>query len=147
MPTNPRRKTRRRGRFIVLDGPDGAGKSTQVRMLADQLNANGIDTVLVREPGGTPAGEAIRALVLEHRKIDLSALTEAFLFQAARAQVVEQIIKPALAAGKWVICDRFTLSTLVYQGFSGGVDPKAIKTLSAVACAGVASDQIGRASC
>ena len=132
--------SRKRGRFIVLDGPDGAGKSTQAKLLAQTLKAHGIKALLLREPGGTAAGEAIRALLLEHRGVDLSALTETFLFQAARAQLVEQVIKPALKSGKWVICDRFTLSTLVYQGHAGGVDPKIVRTLSTLACAGVKPD-------
>lgn len=135
-----KRTTRRRGRFVVLDGPDGAGKSTQAKRLAEHLKTQGIDALLLREPGGTAAGEAVRSLVLEHRKDHLFALTETFLFQAARAQLIQEVIKPALAAGKWVICDRFSLSTLVYQGFAGGVAPKVVKTLTTLACDGIKPD-------
>ncbi len=136
----PKKKSNRRGRFIVLDGPDGAGKSTQALRLAERLKARGIDVLALREPGGSAVGEAIRSLVLEHRKEKMFALTETFLFQAARAQLIQEIIQPALDAGKWVICDRFHLSTLVYQGFAGGVDPKSVRTLSTLACDGVKPD-------
>jgi dTMP kinase len=108
-----------RGRFIVLDGPDGAGKTTQAALLRDRLEERGLRVLLLREPGGTKAGEAIRGLLLEHRHVDLSPLAEAFLFQAARAQLVGEVIRPALARGLWVVCDRFTLSTQVYQGVAG----------------------------
>jgi dTMP kinase len=130
-----------RGRFIVLDGPDGAGKSTQARWLKDELEKFGIRTLLLREPGGTSAGEAIRKLLLEQREIGLSALTEAFLFQAARAQLVEEVIAPALSKGTWVICDRFTLSTLVYQALAGGVDEQAVEIMSAVATGDIEPDR------
>jgi dTMP kinase len=99
-----------------------------------------MEVLLLREPGGTPLGEAVRALVLEHRKDDLSPLTEAFLFQAARAQLVEKVIIPALQSGKWVLCDRFTLSTLVYQSYAGGVDRKVVETLSQISTAGLKPD-------
>jgi dTMP kinase len=128
------------GRLIVLDGPDGAGKSTQVRLLKEALEARRVKVLALREPGGTAAGEAIRKLVLEQREIGLSPLTETFLFQAARAQLIEEVVKPALKKGTWVVCDRFFLSTLVYQGYAGGVDKGVVETLSKVACAGVVPD-------
>ncbi len=128
------RKTRSRGRFIVLDGPDGAGKTTQIQLLAGALKQRGIDVLLLREPGGTSAGESIRQILLESRgsKDHLSPLAEAFLFQAARAQLCDEVIRPALSAGKWVLCDRFTLSTLAYQGYAGGLGPKIVETLSSI---------------
>ena len=128
------------GRFIVLDGPDGAGKTTQARRLAEELKRRGLRTVCLREPGGTAAGEAIRGILLAHRHARLTAAAEALLFEAARAQLVAEVIRPALARGAWVLCDRFTLSTLVYQGYAGGVDPRAIERLSALATDGVRPD-------
>lgn len=137
-----RMKSKPPGRFVVLDGPDGAGKSTQAKLLLEQLKAHGKTALLLREPGGTDAGEAIRSLLLEKRKHDnLSALAETFLFQAARAQLIQEVIKPALAKGTWVICDRFTLSTLVYQGLAGGVKRETVETLSALAADGVKPDR------
>jgi dTMP kinase len=130
-----------RSRFVVLDGPDGAGKTTQVKLLAQRLKERGVKVLTLREPGGTPAGEAIRKLLLEQRTIGMSALTEAFLFQAARAQLVEEVIRPALKKGVWVICDRFTLSTLVYQGFAGGVNPATLGTLCDLATSGLRPDR------
>jgi dTMP kinase len=91
----------RRGRFIVLDGPDGSGKSTQARFLADALRGRGIEVLLLREPGGTAAGEAIRNLLLKRGEAHITPLAEAFLFQAARAQIVEEVIEPALQRGAW----------------------------------------------
>jgi dTMP kinase len=141
----PRRASARnannRGRMIVLDGPDGAGKTTQAKLLKERLEAQGVDVLLLREPGGTQAGEAIRKLVLEQREIGLCPLTETFLFQAARAQLVEEVIRPALSNGAWIICDRFTLSTMVYQGFAGGVTRKVVEQLSQAAASGIVPDR------
>ena len=94
------------GRFISLEGVDGSGKSTQTTLLADALRAQGRSVVITREPGGTPAGEAIRDVLLG-RRIDMDPLTEAYLFAASRAQHVREFIRPALEAGMWVVCDRF----------------------------------------
>ncbi len=108
------------GRFIALEGGEGAGKSTQARMLCDALVARGLVTVLTREPGGTPLAEAIRSLLLTDGDApDLR--TEALLFAAARADHVSRLIAPALAAGKWVVCDRFVDSSRAYQGGGGGL--------------------------
>ena len=131
---------RSRGCFIVLDGPDGAGKSTQVQLLTEQLAKRGVATLALREPGGTTAGEVIRSLLLERRQDRLTPVAETFLFEAARAQLVEEVIRPSLRAGTWVICDRFTLSTLVYQGYAGGVDLKDIEHMSRVATGGLQPD-------
>jgi len=135
------KKTKTPGRLIVLDGPDGAGKSTQVKLLAERLIERGCEVLLLREPGGTAAGEEIRKLVLEQRQHDLSPRAEMFLFQAARAQLVETVIRPALAKGTWVVCDRFMLSTLVYQGLAGKVGRKPVETLSSIATDGLQPDR------
>jgi len=108
------------GRFITFEGIDGSGKSTQAKMLAEALRADGHDVVATREPGGSPGAEEIRALVLEGDPDRWSAETEILLFTAARRDHLERIIEPALAQGKVVICDRFADSTRMYQGLSRG---------------------------
>jgi dTMP kinase len=108
-----------RGRLITFEGGEGAGKSTQIRCLAKALDEAGIDVVISREPGGTPGAEAIRALVTEGTADRWSPLTETLLFLAARQDHVERLIEPALAEGRWVLCDRFIDSTRVYQGLAG----------------------------
>lgn len=139
---NPQSAIRyRQGCFIVLDGPDGSGKSTQARLLAGELERRGIEVVLLREPGGTATGEVIRKLLLKRGAMAICPLAEAFLFQAARAQLSEEVIRPALWRGAWVLCDRFSLSTLVYQGFAGGVPPRAVEELSALASGGLWPDK------
>ncbi len=124
----------RRGRFISLEGPEGCGKSTHARWLAERLEREGISVVLTREPGGTPIGEAIREL-LQHRTFPdpICAETEALLFSASRAQLVRQVILPALAQGRWVIADRFMDSTTVYQGYARGLDLRRIEMLHRIA--------------
>lgn len=106
-----------RGKFITFEGGEGSGKSTQVALLAEHLRKAGIETVITREPGGTPLGEAIRSLVLDASP---EPVTELLLFAAARAEHVEKVIRPALEHGTWVVCDRFMDSTRVYQGLLGG---------------------------
>ncbi|WP_296765644.1 dTMP kinase [Sediminimonas sp.] len=108
-----------RGCFISFEGIDGSGKSTQARMLADHLRAQGTDVILTREPGGSPGAEQIRKLLLEGATDRWSAETEILLFTAARRDHLERVIDPALAAGKVVICDRFADSTRMYQGIRG----------------------------
>jgi dTMP kinase len=111
-----------RGRFITLEGGEGTGKSTLQLALQGRLAEQGIEAVLTREPGGSPRAEAIRALVLNPPgDTSFSPLAEALLMNAARSDHLDQLIRPALAAGKWVICDRFSDSTQVYQGVSGAV--------------------------
>jgi dTMP kinase len=109
------------GRFITFEGGEGAGKSTQARLLADRLKAHGIDVVVTREPGGSPFAEQVRALVLDPSIEAHSPLSEALLFYAARADHLEKLIRPELARGRWVISDRFSDSTRVYQSAAGGL--------------------------
>lgn len=110
-----------RGKFITFEGGEGAGKSTQASRLADALAARGLAVATTREPGGTPFAEAARDLLLDPKTAASSALAETLLFSAARADHLDQLIRPALAQGTWVICDRFIDSTRVYQGYAGGV--------------------------
>ena len=108
--------------FIALDGLDGTGKSTQCRLLADWLRGRGLDPVVCADPGGTALGLAIRNLLLHSPAWGMSLTCEALLFMASRAQLVEQLIRPALAAGRPVVSDRFLLANVVYQGHAGGLD-------------------------
>lgn len=128
------------GRFIVFEGGEGAGKSTQARLLADALGARGIATVLTREPGGTPGAEAIRSLLLHPPHEGWGAQAEALLFAAARADHVAKLIRPTLAEGKWVICDRFIDSTRAYQGGGGGLSDEDILTLHGIGSGGLLAD-------
>ena len=123
------------GRLITLEGGEGAGKSTQVRRLAERLRAEGIDAVVSREPGGTPGAEAVRALLVDGDADRWSAAAEACLVNAARADHVERVIRPALGAGRWVICDRFVDSTLAYQGAGKGLADSALRNLHHIAAA------------
>ena len=127
--TDRNRQTGMRGRFITFEGGEGAGKSTQVRLLADKLEARGIRVKLTREPGGSPAAEVIRHVILSGVAKQLGADAETLLFAAARADHLTTIIRPALEEGVWVICDRFSDSTRAYQGALGSVDPRLIRAL------------------
>jgi dTMP kinase len=129
------------GRFISLEGGEGVGKSTQARRLADVLAARGHDVLLTREPGGSAGAEAIRALLLEGEAGRWSAEAEALLFAAARADHVVRTIRPALAAGRWVIADRFLDSSLAYQGEADGVGDAAIRCLHVIGSAGLLPDR------
>lgn len=122
-----------RGRFITLEGGEGAGKSTQARRLAAWLADRGVDCLLTREPGGSPGAEDIRALLVTGDPGRWDAVTEALLMNAARRDHVVRTIRPALAAGRWVICDRFLDSTLAYQGHAGGVPLPTLEALIAAA--------------
>lgn len=125
-----------RGRLIAVEGGEGSGKSTQARLLAERL-----DAVLTREPGGTRLGEEIRRLVLEGTE-DMDPRTEALLIAAARAQHVAEVIRPALDAGRHVVTDRFTPSSLAYQGFGRGLDAGEVANLSRWATGGVSADLV-----
>jgi dTMP kinase len=121
------------GRFISFEGGEGAGKSTQIVRLADHLRARGFDVVTTREPGGTAGAEAIRALLVNGEPGRWSGAAEALLMNAARADHVERLIRPALARGAWVLTDRFVHSTLAYQGVARGLDVTALKQLHSFA--------------
>lgn len=121
-----------RGRFVVFDGPDGAGKSTQRRVLAGALEACGGQVVSCRDPGGTAVGDRIRSVLLDHDLSVMNVNCEALLFMASRAQLVAEVVRPALSAGKTVLCDRFVSSTCAYQG-AAGHDPKRAVELAAYA--------------
>jgi dTMP kinase len=122
-----------RGRFITFEGGEGAGKSTQVRLLAERLRALGREVVATREPGGSPGAEALRDLVVTGAVDRWSPLSETLIFYAARRDHVERLIRPALERGAWVVSDRFADSTRAYQGAAGGVDPAFIGELERVA--------------
>ena len=129
-----------RGRFIVFEGGEGAGKSTQARLLADALRARGIDALQTREPGGTPGAEAIRQLLLDAEGEGWNARAEALLFAAARADHVARLIRPALERGAWVVCDRFLDSSRAYQGGGGGLDDADILALHRIGSEGLLPD-------
>lgn len=129
------------GRFISLEGGEGAGKSTQARALAAALAARGIEAVVTREPGGSEGAEAIRGLLLDGGVDRWGARAEALLFAAARADHVGRLIRPALAAGQWVICDRFLDSTRAYQGAAEGIEEAAILALHSFGSEGLLPDR------
>lgn len=129
-----------RGRFIAFEGGEGAGKSTQARMLAEALRARGMAVLLTREPGGTPGAEAIRALLLDPPGQGWGARAEALLFAAARADHVARAIRPALEAGQWVVCDRFLDSSRAYQGGGGGVPDADLREMHRIGSGGLLPD-------
>ena len=120
------------GRFVTLEGIEGAGKSTVARLVCDWLNGRSIGVRLTREPGGTPLAERVRQVVLERGEETLTPVTETLLVFSARAIHVENLIRPTLARGEWVVCDRFTDATRAYQGSGRGVDAGWIDSLAAV---------------
>ena len=122
-----------RGRFISLEGGEGAGKSTQVQSLAETLRKRGIDVLVTREPGGSDGAEKIRELLLTGDEERWSAAAEALLFAAARADHVDKVIRPALESGRWVLSDRFVDSSLAYQGGAGGLGIAAVRAINAFA--------------
>lgn len=127
------------GRFISLDGLDGTGKSTQCKRLAEWLRALDLGVVECRDPGGTPVGEALRAILLDHRH-DLTPAAEALLFMASRAELVAKVIRQALAAGHWVVSDRFLLANVVYQGHAGGLSVDELWATGRLAAGGLEPD-------
>jgi dTMP kinase len=128
------------GRFITFEGGEGAGKSTQLKRLAARLQVDGLEVVATREPGGSPGAESIRELVLKGNADRWSPVTETLLMYAARRDHVERVIRPALARGAWVVCDRFADSTRAYQGAAGGTDPGLIAALETYILEGTRPD-------
>ncbi len=129
-----------RGTFVVLDGPDGSGKSTQFRRLCDTLRASGLEVIETREPGGTAVGERIREVLLDPVHDDMTVRCEMLLYMASRAQLVERVIRPALARGATVVADRFVSSTLAYQGTAGGLAQAEIMAVAETAVGGTWPD-------
>ena len=118
------------GKFITVEGTDGAGKSTQIELLVKYLQNNGFEVVVTREPGGTSISEKIREIILDIENGEMSDITEALLYAASRAQHISQKIKPAVEAGKVVICDRFVDSSIAYQGYARGLDMNLIEDVN-----------------
>ena len=131
---------RTRGKFITFEGIDGCGKTTQMRMLGEALRAEGRDVVETVEPGGTEIGRLIRKILLDPASKEITPRAELLLYFASRAQNVEQVIRPALDRGAIVLCDRFTDSTLCYQGWGRGLDAQVILQLDQIACRGLEPD-------
>jgi dTMP kinase len=129
-----------RGRLVTLEGPEGAGKSTQIGLLAAWLRSQGIEPVVTREPGGTPMGDRIREALFGAQDHGILPLTEALLMSAARAQHVQELLRPALEAGKLVLCDRYADATLAYQGYGRGMDLAMLRQLIDVATGGLQPD-------
>ena len=128
------------GVFVSLDGVDGGGKSTQVRLLADYLKSLGHEVLTFRDPGGTKLGEALREILLHRQEIPLTATAEMLLYMASRAELVAECIQPALNQGKTVITDRFLLANVVYQGCAGGLDPAELWRVGEIATGGLQPD-------
>ncbi|MBU3093808.1 dTMP kinase [Clostridium sp. CM028] len=131
-----------RGRLIALEGPDGSGKTTQIQLLEKHLKELGFEVVRTREPGGTEISEKIREIILDNDNCNMSYMCEALLYAASRAQLVSEVIKPALDMGKIVICDRFVYSSMVYQGIGRGLGLERIKSMNEAALDGLEADLI-----
>ncbi|AOT70290.1 dTMP kinase [Geosporobacter ferrireducens] len=121
------------GLFITIEGPDGSGKSTQIKKLAEYLEQKGHAVILTREPGGTKISEKIREIILDKENMEMDPVTEALLYAASRAQHVAEVIQPALESGKTVICDRFVDSSIVYQGIGRGLGIEAVENVNRIA--------------
>jgi len=127
----------KKGMLITLEGNEGCGKSTQIKLLYDFLKKKGKKVFLTREPGGTPVGDAIRQILLDNKNKSLTPVAETLLYMASRAQLVEEVILPRLKKGEIVLCDRWSDATVAYQGFGGGLDVKWIRSLADKATQGV----------
>jgi dTMP kinase len=128
------------GQFITFEGIDGCGKTTQIRILAEWFRQQGIDPIETVEPGGTAIGQQVRRILLDPASAGIQPRTELLLYFASRAQNVDEVIRPALEAGRIVLCDRFTDSTLVYQGCGRGLDTSVVIELDRIACQGLKPD-------
>lgn len=126
--------------FVSFEGPEGGGKTTQIRLLADWLRGQGYDVITTREPGGTRIGDAVRAVLLHPEHIEMKPEAEILLFSAARAQIVGEVIRPQLARGGVVLCDRFADSTLAYQGYGRKLDLEALRMITAFATGNLTPD-------
>lgn len=129
-----------KGLLIVLEGPDGSGKTTQIELLKEYFTNMNKEVICTREPGGTKISEAIRNIILDNGNCEMGGMCEALLYAAARAQLVKEVIKPALAEGKLVICDRFVTSSIVYQGIARGLGIDIIRELNECALEGLKAD-------
>ncbi len=129
-----------KGMFITFEGPEGCGKSTHSKLIVEYLKSKGLEVVYTREPGGTSISEQIRTVLLDQKNNGMSVMTEAFLYLAARSQIVDEVILPALKKGKIVICDRFQDATVVYQGYAGGLKIDLLNKLGDIATAGLKPD-------
>lgn len=128
------------GIFITVEGTDGSGKTTQIKLMDEYLRSKGHEVIITREPGGTKINEKIRSIILDPENQEMGMITETLLYASARAQLVSEVIKPALSEGKLVICDRFVDSSYVYQGFGRGLNLKLITEINRVALDGIAPD-------
>ncbi len=126
--------------FFVFDGIDGSGKSTQLQLFAGWLEEQGREVVVCKDPGSTMLGEQLRRLLLDRHQTPIAMRTEMLLFTTARTQLVEEVVRPALAAGKTIVLDRYILSTVVYQGYAGELDPQDIWTVNQIATGGLIPD-------
>lgn len=129
-----------KGIFITFEGNDGSGKTTQIMLLSEYLKQNGLEVLILREPGGTPIGEKIRDILLDNRNQGMCTISEMLLYAASRAQLVSTVIKPELAKNKAVICDRFVDSSIAYQGFGRGLDTEKVWMVNQLAIDGCLPD-------
>lgn len=132
----------KRGMLITFEGPDGSGKTTQINLLKEYFDKRGYEVIMTREPGGTRISEKIRSIILDNANLEMCSMCEALLYAASRAQLVHEVIKPALKEGKVVICDRFVESSLVYQGIGRNLGVERIRNINEAALDGLKADLI-----